>query len=111
MIHDQGGEWGAFKQPKTFMSYNTSHFVVHVFAGTGRILTPVATLLVPDDEDMDNATETSNSISIEAAVSKVEISCPHTDAATSTEEKMHSVAQALRNRMTAELVQTATRLF
>lgn len=94
------------------VSYNDVPFRrCYPSAGTGRVLTPVAALVVYNDEGIDNATDASkSSSSIEATVSKLEISCLHGGAAIGADEATPSVAQTLRNRVMAELVQTATRL-
>ncbi|CAN0413501.1 unnamed protein product [Ectocarpus sp. 8 AP-2014] len=76
--------------------------------GTGRVVAPVSTLLVPESEDSRKITRGSGA---EMALSKIGIPCPPGYIATVGGKPVPSLAETLRSRMVAELGEAATQIF
>ncbi|CAB1118144.1 unnamed protein product [Ectocarpus sp. CCAP 1310/34] len=76
--------------------------------GTGRVVAPVSTLIVPEIEDSSKITRGSGA---EVALSKIGIPCPPGNIATVGGKPVPSLAETLRSRVVAELGEAATQIF
>ncbi|CAM9835340.1 unnamed protein product [Ectocarpus fasciculatus] len=79
--------------------------------GTGRILAPVSTLLVPEMEYSSTVTRAARGSSAGMALSKIGIPCPPGNTATAGGKPVPSLAETVRSRMIAELGKAATQVF